>query len=176
MEYRVFGTKYQESQHRTKQEEAALQILDATTHLTGGHYVTGLLWASPSARLSGNYSSALSRLQSTECRLDHDPALATAYKATIGDYVRDGYARKLLSTKLTEKHEREWYLPHHAVTSQSKPGKVRVVFDAAARSGGTSPNDQLLTGPDLTNNLVGIFMRFRQRPVALTADIKAMFH
>ena len=64
-----FGTKYQESQHRTKQEEAALQILDATTHRAGGHYLTTLLWASPSARLSGSYNSALSRLQSAERRL-----------------------------------------------------------------------------------------------------------
>ena len=71
------------------------------------------------------------------CQRDRDPALATAYTVTIEDYVGDGYARKLLPTELTEKHEREWYFPHHAVTSQNKPGKVRVVFDAAARSGGT---------------------------------------
>jgi len=36
-------------------------------------------------------------------------------------------------------------------------------------------NDRLLQGPDLTNNLVGVLIRFRQKPIALVADIKSMF-
>ena len=171
-----FGTKYQNTPKRSKQDESALQILDNSTQQVGGRYETGLLWAASNMQLSGSFGSALSRLRSIERKLDRDPALAKAYRATIDDYVRDGHARKLLPSELTTQHEREWYLPHHAVTSPNKPGKVRVVFDAAARSGGMSLNDCLLTGPDLTNSLVGILMRFRQRPVALTADIKAMFH
>ena len=34
----------------------------------------------------------------------------------------------------------------------------------------------LLQGPDLTNNLVGVLLRFRQGEVAFTADVKSMFH
>lgn len=41
---------------------------------------------------------------------------------------------------------------------------------------GTSLNDQLLTGPDLTNSIVGVLMRFREEQVALSADIECMFH
>ena len=63
-----------------------------------------------------------------------------------------------------------WYLPHHAVLSPNKPGKVRVVFDAA------SLNDKLLTGPDLLNNLVGILMRFRTGKIGVMGDIEQMFH
>ena len=37
-------------------------------------------------------------------------------------------------------------------------------------------NDQLLQGPDLTNNLTGVLLRFRQEPVALLADVEQMFH
>lgn len=57
-----------------------------------------------------------------------------------------------------------------------KPDKVRVVFDCSAKHRNTSLNDQLLQGPDLTNSLVGVLTRFREEPVALMADIEAMFH
>ena len=67
-----------------------------------------------------------------------------------------------------------WYLPQ--VFSQSKPDKIRVVFDCAAVYHGTSLNDQLLQGPDLTSNRFGVLTRFRQEPVALMADIESMFH
>ena len=57
----------------------------------------------------------------------------------------------------------------------NKPGKVRVVFDAAASYKGTSLNDQLVAGPDLLNSLVGVIMRFRLHDVAMIADIETMF-
>ena len=37
-------------------------------------------------------------------------------------------------------------------------------------------NDQLLHGPDLTNNLFGVLNTFRQESIALVSDIEAMFH
>ena len=53
---------------------------------------------------------------------------------------------------------------------------MRVVFDCSARYEGTSLNGQLLSGPDLTNSLVGVLIRFRQEPVAVMSNIKQMFH
>ena len=50
------------------------------------------------------------------------------------------------------------------------------MFDSAAKFKGTSLNDQLLQGPDLTNGLLGVTIRFRQEPVALVADVEGMFH
>ena len=41
---------------------------------------------------------------------------------------------------------------------------------------GTSLNDQLLKGPELNNNLVGILMRFREEHVAVVADVESTFH
>ena len=58
----------------------------------------------------------------------------------------------------------------------NKPGKLCIVFDAAAKFSGTSLNDQLLQGPDYINNLAGVLMRFRQEEVTLIADIEKLFH
>ena len=39
-----------------------------------------------------------------------------------------------------------------------------------------SLNSQLLQCPDLTDNLVGVLIRFREEPIAVMADIEGMFH
>ena len=56
----------------------------------------------------------------------------------------------------------------------NEPGKVRRVANAASKFRGQSLNSNL-TGPDLLNNLLGVLMRFREHPVAVLADIDAMF-
>jgi len=66
-----------------------------------------------------------------------------------------------------------WYLPQHGVPQ--KPDKIGVVFDCSAECKGEALNKHLLQGPDLTNKLVGVLARFRTEPVALMADIEAMF-
>ena len=68
------------------------------------------------------------------------------------------------------------YIPHHGVMHPAKPGKVRVVFDCSSSYQGHSLNAQLLQGPDLTNSVVGVLLRFRKEKVAVTCDITAMFH
>ncbi|XP_072144398.1 uncharacterized protein [Dermacentor andersoni] len=69
-----------------------------------------------------------------------------------------------------------WYLPIFGVHHPQKPDQIRVVFDSSAQYEGVSLNNVLLTSPDLTNNLVGILIRFRQEPVAVTADVQQMFY
>ena len=51
----------------------------------------------------------------------------------------------------------------------NKPETVRIVFDA-------SLNNNLLQGPDCTNNLVGVLLRFPQEHTVTVADIERMFH
>ena len=68
--------------------------------------------------------------------------------------------------------DRIWYLPHHTVENFNKPGKVRRVANAASKFRGQSLNTNLLTGHDLLNSLLGVFMRFRENPIAVLADIK----
>ena len=65
--------------------------------------------------------------------------------------------------------------PHFGVRSVTKLGKVRLVFDAAAKTSGISLNDQLDSGIDLLQSLPGVLLRFRQYAVAVKGDIKDMY-
>lgn len=58
----------------------------------------------------------------------------------------------------------------------NKLRKFRIFFDCKAEYNGTSPNKTLLPGPGLSNQLVGVLMRFAEEEVALTSDIGAMFY
>ena len=82
-----------------------------------------------------------------------------------------GHAREVTLEDERVSDERVWYIPHHCVGK-----KFRIVFDCAAACQGTSLNQQLLQGPDNTNTLIGVLLRFRLYPVAVVGDIKNMFH
>jgi hypothetical protein len=88
---------------------------------------------------------------------------------------KEGYAVKVPDEKLAQSDGHVWYLPHHGVCHPKKR-KLRVVFDCAARYQGTSLNDQLLQGPNLTNTLIGTLIRFRHEEVVFTGDIESMFY
>ncbi|XP_043972835.1 uncharacterized protein LOC122831013 [Gambusia affinis] len=92
----------------------------------------------------------------------------------MNDIITRGDAEKVPEQELDNKTA--WYIPHHGVYHPHKPEKIRVVFDCSARFRGTSLNDHLLTGPDLTNTLVGVLCRFRKGPIAIMCDVERMFH
>ena len=92
------------------------------------------------------------------------------------EYIDQGYTRKLTDSEARMTTPRTNYLPHHAVINPNKPGKVRVVFNAAAKLRGTSLKKNLLQGPNTTNNITNVLLRFPQVQTALIAGIEAMFH
>ena len=64
-----------------------------------------------------------------------------------------------------------WWVLHPV-----KSGKVRVVFDCSAKYRATSLNNQLISGSDLTNQLVVVLTRFREEQGAFIGDVEAIFH
>ena len=86
------------------------------------------------------------------------------------------YIRQLTDNEINQKVPRRWYLPIFPVTNPNKPGKVRIVWDAAAFAHGVSLNSVLLKGPDLLSSLLAILIQFRERRIGLTGDIREMFH
>ncbi|CAC5358792.1 unnamed protein product [Mytilus coruscus] len=87
-----------------------------------------------------------------------------------------GYMEHVPKEQFNRNDGRVWYIPHHGVYHSQKPDKIRIVFDCSATYMGVSLNKQLLQGPDLTNNLLGVLIRFREEKVAILGDIEAMFH
>ena len=68
-----------------------------------------------------------------------------------------------------------WYLPHHGTYHLSKSNKIRVVFDCSAKYKGRCLNKELLTGPYLANQLIGVLLRFRKESKAFMAGIEKMY-
>ena len=69
-----------------------------------------------------------------------------------------------------------FFLPHHAVTKESSATtKLRVVFDASAKtSNGLSLNDILTVGPTIQDDIVSHLLRFRTHKYVISADIEKM--
>ncbi len=155
----------------------AQERLDSTLRQRpDGHYEVGMLWSEIPVNLENNRQLAEKRFSSLSRKLDKDPDMRTRYMEAMNGYISKGYARRLTPEETRQSSDRTYYLPHHAVINPKKPSKLRVVFDAAAVYNGDSLNKHLLTGPDLINSLVGVLMRFRCGPVAISADIEGMFH
>lgn len=116
--------------------------------------------------------AVLANLRSTTKRLQKDPEKASVYSGEMDKLIGAGYVTKL-SQQNSDQTERGWYLPHHLVTHNDKP---RLVFNCSFQYQGLSLNDQMIPGPTLGPSLLGVLIRFRQNHVAVSADIKGMFH
>lgn len=156
----------------------ARSILQRTTKRVGERFETGLLWREDDVALPPSYDMALRRLVNIEARMRRDPAFAEQYACQINAYLSKGYARKLSADELQfqEASARIWYLPHFAVVNPNKPGRFRLVFDAAAKVRNQSLNSSLLSGPDDNMPLTRLLFQFRLGEVGVCADIAEMFH
>ena len=93
----------------------------------------------------------------------------------MSDLLEQGYAVPVPEQDVHRSDDKVWYLLHHPVINPNKE-KIRIVFDCAAEYGGVSLNSRVHQGPELTNKLVGVLTRFHLNPIAVMADIQAMFH
>jgi hypothetical protein len=99
------------------------------------------------------------------------------YNQKILKYVTKGYAEKIIDVSNMENRKNLCFLlPHFPVFHPKKPGKLRLVFDAAAKCEEKNLNDFLLTGPDLVSSLFGVLCRTRRHEITFSGDIAEMFH
>ena len=141
-----------------------------------GHYEIALPFKENYPALPCNRHMATQRLTGLKRRLTADEELHRKYTAFMTEMIEKGYAEAVPEESKSRADGKVWYIPHHGVHQAQKPDKLRVVFDCAAKFQGTSLNSVLLQGPDLTNNLADVLVRFREAPVAFMADIESMFY
>ena len=140
----------------------------------GNHYKLPPPFTNPDAVFRNNRRMARLRLKNLKKRFIKDKQYHNDYNSFVEDMIRKGYAEK--SDPNANQQGKTWFIPHHGVYHPSKPGKTRIVFDCSAEYDGVSVNKRLLSGPDPTNQIVGILVKFREDYVAIMADIKAMFY
>lgn len=64
-------------------------------------------------------------------------------------------------------------MPHFSLQSDSQDSSF---FYCRLDYKGTLLNQHLMSGPDLTDQLIGILMCFRQKLAAFIADVEKMFY
>ena len=156
-------------------DKQAIAIWEESIQMKDGHYELAIPFRNRPPDLVNNRCMAERRLQSLGKRLQGDTQLKLKYSEGMKDLVAKKYAEIVNEDELAH-NGTVWYLPHHPVYHPMKPEKLRIVFDCASMHHGMSFNKQVLSGPDLTNKLLGVLLRFRQETVALMADVQAMFH
>ena len=148
----------------------------STVRLKDGRYEVELPWKDPHPTLPDNYQLCLRRLYGLVRRLKQDPDVLHEYDSIIHDQIQQGIVETTESSEEAKEDERIHYLPHHAVVRRDKETtKVRVVYDALARSDGLSLNDCLHAGPKFEQKIMDILLRFRVHRIAVTADIEKAF-
>ncbi|XP_055585016.1 uncharacterized protein LOC129737877 [Uranotaenia lowii] len=155
----------------------ARQILEATTKRVAQRFETGLLWRYDVLEFPDSFPMAYKRMLCLERRMQTDAIIGASVKRQISEYIEKGYLREATVLDIDNTDvRRTWYLPLGVVLNPKKPGKVRIFCDAAAKVDGISLNSMLLKGPDLLVSLPKVLFGFRERRIAVCADIREMFH
>ncbi|MCP3901947.1 MAG: hypothetical protein GY707_19745 [Desulfobacteraceae bacterium] len=137
------------------QDKKVISLWDNEVQFTENHYVLPIPWKE-NVEVPNNFQVALKRLQSLKTNLDRK-GLYDRYNTEIHKLFEKDYAEVAPISNLSTK---TWYLPHHAVITDKKPDKVRVVYDCASKYRGESLNDKCYQGPDLNNKLLHVLLKF----------------
>ena len=155
------------------EDRAWLKIVKGGIRHAEGHYEIPMPLKSETP-LPDNRAQAEKRAEHLKRRMMRDDKYLQDYKKFVNELIEKNYAEQVKYAGA--RGERSWYIPHHGVYHATKPEKIRVVYDCSAVYRGISLNSLLLQGPNLTSSLVGVLLRFREKPIAVMADIEKMFY
>ena len=140
-----------------------------------GRYCVSLPWKTPRPMLPDNFELSQRRLFNLLKRLRQTPHVLTQYDAVIREQIKSGIV-EIVENPHDGPIGATHYIPHHAVIREDKKTtKMRIVYDASAKSTGPSLNCCLYAGPTFGQNILDILIRFRVFRIAVTADIEKAF-
>ncbi|XP_055910900.1 uncharacterized protein LOC129945266 [Eupeodes corollae] len=142
----------------------------------GQRYQASLPWKHPDVVVKSNKAQALTRLKSLRTRLSRHPEQYQQYDAGIQQLLQDGVAEPIPPPNDGDLR-RVIYLPHRPVyKAESTTTKIRIVFDASARSEfSPSLNDLLHVGANLLPDVLKILLNFRLGRYGIVADVEKAF-
>ncbi|GBN33440.1 hypothetical protein AVEN_171049-1 [Araneus ventricosus] len=115
---------------------------------------------------------AIRRLESTTKKLLHEN-LYDAYEGIFLEWLHEGIIQEVPVDEINLSGN---YLPHRPVLQENSTTPIRPVFDASARmKGHPSLNESLHSGPNLIELIPDILLRFREKKIGVTADIRKAF-
>ena len=157
------------------EEDSVYSRFTKSVTLQQGRYCVRLPWKEPHPLLPDNFELSKGRLFNLLKRLQSTPDILCQYDAIIRDQMKSGIVETVTSPG-SGPIGRVHYIPHHAVVREDKQTtKLRIVYDASARSDGPALNDCLYSGPTFGQNILDILLRFRLYRVAVTADVEKAF-
>ena len=141
----------------------------------GTRYEVTLPWREDVSSIPDNYQLSLKRLNGLLRRLRQNPTLLEEYNKAIVTQLDSGIV-EVVQDPTRADGERVHYLPHHCVIRQDKETtKLRVVYDASARSTGPSLNECLYVGPKFNQIIMELLVGFRVHKSDFIADIEKAF-
>ena len=155
-------------------EDQACQTWFTQTHtrLKNGQYQVRLPFKNTKPTLGASRMQAERRFQQLNRKLSIDSKLKQEYSKCLNEYITLQHMTKISCNN----DPTGYFIPHHAVFKESTTTKLRVVFDASAKSeNGKSLNEQLLIGPTIQPKLSATLLKWRKYKVAMTADIEKMY-
>ena len=150
---------------KTPQEDLDfLKIMEEGIEKTGNRHYEMPLPLKERPIFPDNHSVAMIRLEHLKRKFLKDLKYKEDYAKFMDEVLSRGDAEE---APVLAQEGVKWYIPHHGIYHPKK-NKIRVVFDCSTRFKGTSLNDHLLSGPDLTNNLVGVLQVYAGSENTLT--------
>ena len=138
-----------------------------------GHYEVKLPFKKNHEQLNDNFINSKNRLMGLTKKFKNDEKLLKEYNNIFFEQEQLNIIERAPENYRTGKTH---YLPHRQIIRDDKSTtKLRIVFYASSKRQGPSLNDCLYSGPSLTASLFSVLMKFRERNVALVADVEKAF-
>jgi hypothetical protein len=161
----------------SKIEQEETKLIEQGCKLIGSRWEMAYPWKTDPKTLPDNREQAVKKLEATEKRLKGNLEHTKAYQEQMEQMEDLGFSRKLTEREINDYKGPVHYIAHHEVVRPDKKSTpVRIVFNSSARYKGHCLNDCWINGPDLLNNMLGVILRFREQPIAVSGDISKMYH